>query len=264
MVANPVGRYWAGDTYIVWCASPTLAGSVHWGRPSERDVGEVMRLLDPVHPALDGGHDFVMDTHGLEALDWMTMVPTADYLRTRFPIWGRRVRRLAMVLPSGPLAGSVAGITQAVSFVVPPYPVRICATVADAASWLDRDDARAALAEIDRLVADVRGLTPILRALRTYLARSLTLPTIAAAAQACGVSPRSLQRELARSGTKFGSELAAARVRAARALLESSDDKIEVIARRVGCPSASRLSALFRTALGETPAEYRRRLSQPH
>jgi AraC-like DNA-binding protein len=259
MVADPVGRFRVGPTYVVWCASPTLCGSVHWGRPSQRDVRELMQLFDPVHSALDGGHDFVMDTHALDSVDWLILIPTADYLRSRFPAWGRRIKRLAMVMPSGPLGVTVAGITQAVSLVVPPYPVRLCATTADALGWLDRADAFTALAEIDRLVEATRGIAPIVRTLREYLARSLAAPTVAEAARACGVAPRSLQRELAQARTGFGAELEAARIRAACALLESSDEKIETIARRVGCPSSSRLSALFRKALGETPADYRAR-----
>lgn len=259
MVANPVGRYRVGATYVVWCASPTLCGSVHWGRPAERDVRELMQLFEPVHPALEGGHDFIMDAHALEALDWLTLVPTASYLRSRFPAWGRRIQRFAMVLPSGPLSGTVAGVTQAVSLVVPPYPVRLCASVTDAARWLDRQDARAVLAEVDQLVEGYRGMSPIVRLLREYFAVTLVAPSLVDAARACRVSPRSLQRELTLRGTRFSTELAAARVRAACGLLQSSDEKIDAIARRVGCSSASRLSALFRAALGETPAQYRAR-----
>jgi AraC-like DNA-binding protein len=259
MVSDPVGRFRVGTTYVVWCASPTLCGSVHWGRPSERDVRELMELFDPVHPALDRGHDFIMDTHALDSLDWLTLIPTAEYLRSRFPAWGRRIKRLAMVMPSGPLGVTVAGITQAVSFVVPPYPVRLCATSADALGWLQRADAFDALGEIERLVEETRGIAPIVRTLRDYLAGSLASPTVDDAARVCGVAPRSLQRELRRHGTSFGAELETARLRAARELLQHSDEKIETIARRVGYPSSSRLSALFRKTLGETPAQYRQR-----
>jgi AraC-like DNA-binding protein len=42
-------------------------------------------------------------------------------------------------------------------------------------------------------------------------------------------------------------------------LLAHSDEKIEAIARKVGCSSSSRLSTLFRKAVGETPAQFRAR-----
>jgi AraC-like DNA-binding protein len=48
-------------------------------------------------------------------------------------------------------------------------------------------------------------------------------------------------------------------LRAAEALLVDTDDKIEVIAQKVGYTSHSRFGVMFRRLTGETPAEFRAR-----
>jgi transcriptional regulator GlxA family with amidase domain len=49
-------------------------------------------------------------------------------------------------------------------------------------------------------------------------------------------------------------------VRVAIKMLTETDEKIEAIARDVGCVSASQLSALFKKHVGDTPARVRERL----
>jgi hypothetical protein len=46
LVGNPVGRFYVGPSHLVWCASPSLCGSAHWGRPSADDARELTRLYD--------------------------------------------------------------------------------------------------------------------------------------------------------------------------------------------------------------------------
>ena len=115
-------------------------------------------------------------------------------------------------------------------------------------------------AEVTSIVDEARGISPVVRGLRDFLDEAVPGATLEQAADVLGRPRRSLQRELALIGTSFRRELDLARVRAASALLENSDDKIEVIARRVGFQSASRLGTMFRRILGETPGEHRQRL----
>jgi AraC-like DNA-binding protein len=68
-----------------------------------------------------------------------------------------------------------------------------------------------------------------------------------------------LQRSLLGCSTSFRAEVERARVREAERLLTEGDEKVEVIARRVGCASPSHFAALFRRTTGEAPADFRGR-----
>src|SRR5512143_499916 len=91
-LASPVGSYNVGATHVVWCHSPTLAGTAHWGRPNERDAAELVRRLDvSIQPALAGGFDAFMDARGMEAFEWSAFGVVADYVKQRLPEWSRRI-----------------------------------------------------------------------------------------------------------------------------------------------------------------------------
>jgi AraC-like DNA-binding protein len=254
-VNGPIDRYFVGACQLVWCQSPTLCGSAHWGPPSENDMRQLTELFELTHhPALADRFDVFMDIHRVELVDWSAFDPLLTYLRRRMPEWARRIRKQAVVVAPGPTGMSLAGMVAVVGMT---YPMQFFADSRAAIAWLARDDAAAAIDEAERLVADVRQLSPVVEALRGHLEGALADATVERAARALRISPRSLQRELQRAGTRFNAELAQARVRAACSLLEHSDDKIESIARRVGLSSSFRLSALFRRVIGETPATYR-------
>jgi AraC-like DNA-binding protein len=256
-VAEPVGRYDIGPTHVVWCHSATLCGTVHWGRPSESDAAELVRRLELTgHPSLASGFDVYMDARAMEAFDWPTFGVVSGYVRTRLGEWARRIRRHAIVVPQGAVGALVAGLLPLLG---PEYPLRFFGTVQEALTWLERPELPRLLDEIAEVADVARAVSPLIRLLREHLDKSLQEPTIEAAAKAVSLSPRTLQRELRRMGTQFTHELMRARVRAACTRLEHSDEKIEAIARRVGCGSSSQLSTIFRRYLGETPAEYRAR-----
>lgn len=245
-VADPIGRYYVGSTYLVWCASPTLCGSVHWGSVGHADTCALIDLLEFAdHPRL-GALDVVMDARDVESVDWPSLRRLGEHVR---PAWSRRIRRHAVISTDGTMLAGVAS----------PYSMKLFAEPRAACEWLARDDAFAMARDVNALASEIRGISPVVRELREHLERALVHPRIEDVARACGISQRSLQRELQRAGTRFTDEVGAARLRAARLLLEHSDDKVEVVARRVGCGTSSRLSALFRRELRETPAVYRLR-----
>ncbi|MGZ6143028.1 MAG: helix-turn-helix domain-containing protein [Myxococcales bacterium] len=260
-LADPVGRYYLGETHAVWCASPSLCGSASWGRHTEQHARDLCRLYDVSrHPALRAGFDVFMDSGAIEAFDWHTFMILGDYVRSRLAEWGKVIRKHAVIVPSGPSGLIMSGLIPMLGMT---YPIRFFHSPGEAMGWLDRDDLRNAVEEVDRLLDEARGLSAVVRSLRGHLEKSLLDASVEGAARALGVTPRSLQRELKRSGTGFSAELARARVRAASALLAHSEEKIEVIARRVGCSSSSHLATLFRKAVGETPAQFRARHQQP-
>jgi AraC-like DNA-binding protein len=258
-VANPVGRYIVGANHIVWCHSASLCGAVNWGRPSEADVRRLVAAWNfSLHPALAGGWSVIMDNRQLERASLGALTIVLSGLKDIVPKWHGVVRRQAIVIPPPPIGILLAGIAPLVGVF---YPLRLFRQLGDAIAWVDHPDLAAAAAEATALVDEARGISPVLRRLRAILDETIAGATLQGSAAALGRPRRTLQRELADAGTSFRRELDLARVRAASSLLENSDDKIEVIARRVGFGSASRLGTMFRRTLGETPGEHRRRLT---
>lgn len=257
--ADPIGHYWLGDNQLVWCADATTCGSLHWGQPSERDARELTRALELArHPMLARTFTVFMDAHDIERVEWPAFMHLFGYVRDRLPEWGTRIRRQAVIVPPGPVGALLAGMVPLVGMT---YPMRFFARAPEALDWLEWRDVPA-VAEATEIAASARGLAPTVRRLRAWLDGALLGPALDVAAASLGLSSRTLQRELKAGGTSFTEEIHAARVRAASSLLESTDEKVEVIARSVGCASASQLSVLFRRRVGATPASYRARLQR--
>ena len=192
----------------------------------------------------------------MESFDWPAFGVVSDFVRRRLTTLNRLVRKHAILVPPGLVGALVAGLLPLLG---PSYPMRFFATSEEAQAWIDRPDLAAALEEALHLADEARGLTPLLRSLRHRLDGALKHATVAMMARALGIAPRSLQRELERHRTSFRLELTRARVRAACLMLETSDDKIEAIARRSGWGTSSQMSSVFRRHVGETPAAYRAR-----
>ncbi len=255
-VASPIGRLSIGATHAVWCASPTLCGTIHWGRANERAAVELARRLAfAAHPALAAGFDAISDARAVEAVEWPTFTRLSDELRPQVALLDQRVRRHAILPPSGVTGAFVAALLPALGV---GYPLRVLGSASQAERWFERPGGALAHAAARELVGEIDGLAPILRRLRDHLDGALRTASIDRTAVALGVSRRTLQRELARIGTSFQAELTATRIRGACMWLVHSSEKIETIAARVGL-SASQLQAAFRAVVGETPVAYRAR-----
>jgi transcriptional regulator GlxA family with amidase domain len=99
------------------------------------------------------------------------------------------------------------------------------------------------------------GLAPVLAWLAGNPDRELTLAGIAARA---GLSVRTLNRRFHdETGVSPMQWLAAARVRRAQELLETTDHGVERIARLAGFASPTNFRAQFKRAAGVTPQAYR-------
>jgi AraC-like DNA-binding protein len=72
------------------------------------------------------------------------------------------------------------------------------------------------------------------------------------------VSTRTLQRACTRAGSSYRDEVAEARFAHADALLRSTADKIEAIARRAGYESPTSFTRQFNQRYGVTPNQFRR------
>jgi methylphosphotriester-DNA--protein-cysteine methyltransferase len=258
LAANPVGNYWLGETQLVWCADAQTCGTITWGQPTATHVGELTRALELArHPDLAGGFDVFMDTSAIEVVDWQPFSALGTYVRDRLPEWAKVIRKQAVIVPSGPAAPLLAGMVPLLGMT---YPMKFFGDRDEAIAWLERPGVLEAVTEAAELAASARSLTPMVQRLRSWLEGALLDATLESAASALTLSARTLQRELQTASTSFTAEVQAARVRVAIKKLTETDEKIESIARDVGCVSASQLSALFKKHVGDTPAKVRERL----
>ena len=92
---------------------------------------------------------------------------------------------------------------------------------------------------------------------RTWIANNLPHATLAQCARSLCVSERALQRTLQDSGTSLRKELTHARVARAQQLLQTTDEKLESIAKEVGLSTSEHLVKLFRRLMGTSPNEWR-------
>jgi AraC-like DNA-binding protein len=87
-------------------------------------------------------------------------------------------------------------------------------------------------------------------------------PSIQTAAEAAGMSARTLQRRLAEAGVTYSDLVSASRLRLARAWLTESDMPISEIANTLGYNDTSNFARAFRRQTGISPAAYRRNQAQ--
>lgn len=254
-VRAPIGRYSVGATHLVWCHSPTLCGTTHWGRPTEHGATElVQRLEAAMHPLVTGAVDALVDARATRSFDSDAFLIVSRYAQSRLAQWERLLHRHAVVVSPGVVGAVIAGLLPMLGA---KHPLRFFSSMQEAIAWLGREDLDGVVDEVAHLAGDAQGTPPVIRLLREHLDASLVGATLETTAGALDLSARSLQRVLLRYGTGFSEELARARVRVALALLEECDAKVETIARHVGCYSSSQLSAIFRRYTGLTPSRYR-------
>lgn len=256
-LATPVGRYVAGRTWLLWCADPTICGSVLWGRLGGADIDRLLIPLDSLFSQQMALRCQVLsDASRLEMITASAFKVFIDFIQHRLPEYGARIARQAMVRPSGLPGALVGGLYEVLG--QPSYPVRVFTNAIDALRWLRRPDATLLAEETSSLAVAAAWVPEVVRALREILAERPGL-RLAPAARAVGASRRTLQRALRREGTSFRAEVDGARIRAAQALLASSDQKITTVALEVGCTTPQHFSSLFRRITGETPSAWRAR-----
>jgi AraC-like DNA-binding protein len=256
-----MGRHAVGSFFVpsattfVWCQSATLGGAVAWGRPSCNDLQRLLAVFDGYRSARMSRHlSFIFDGRGIEAIDPDAFATLMAWLRARREELSGRVRvQFAVVAADSLLGATLAGILPVLGKT---QDFCVVADPADAFRSLSVDGG-VLYAEIERLVAEARGLPEELRRLRELLGARPEGPDLSTAARTMGVARRTLQRQLRKAGTTFRTEVRAARLFRARELLVAGREKIAVVARRVGL-SGGALERLVREELSCTPSELRR------
>ena len=132
-------------------------------------------------------------------------------------------------------------------------------TLEEALAQLGRRDVAECAAALTAACEQVSHEAAMVRNLRFYLAQHLENPTAEAAADALGMSLRTLQRRLTELGTSFVAEVQHVRLDAAARLLAETDTPVTKIALDLGFKASQHFATLFRKHTGRTPTEYRAR-----
>ncbi|WP_426757308.1 helix-turn-helix transcriptional regulator [Myxococcus sp. Y35] len=209
--------------------------------------------LSPAKP-----HASLVDARRLEAADPMAFAALVKYMQPREKVFSTSVLKQALVRPEGVVGAVVGGFYTLLSGA---YPSRAFTAPDEALQWLGQPEAVAAalLEELNGLVAEATGQSPLLRELHQVMRARLPEVNLSDVAREMGMSERTLQRRLKEASTSFQAELNAVQVRMAQSLLRESNMKLTAVAVEVGCASLQHFSSLFRKLVGESPSAWRER-----
>jgi AraC-like DNA-binding protein len=253
-VSAPVGHWRVAGCSLVFAHSPTLCGSICWGRQTADETRAVMRLFDG-YSRLAPRFDLILDGSLMDRVEISSMMVFVEWARHNLDDLHRRVRHQAGISAPGLGAYLLAGI---VPLLGGPWPFTLVTHRRQAFRLLLPDGGDALCDEVDALVEQARGVPPLVGRLREILAARHGRLSIGDAARALGRSVRSFQRELREAGFSYRQEQHEAYYRRAEQLL-AGDDKIARVAARLGL-SERAMTALVRARSGLTPGELRNRL----
>lgn len=252
---DPIGRYLVGDGFLHWYAEVDLCGFIAWHRPDEPFTRRLIQVLD-VERTPNAPHRSLVDLRRLESPDPGAFGLFVNYMRQREAEFATSVQRQALVRPEGTIGAVVGGFYSLLS---PRYPSKVFADSGEALTWLGVQEAKAAAlqAELNQLVMEATGQSPLLLQLHRVLRPRLLEASLSETAREMGMSERTLQRRLKEAGTSFQAELNSVQVRTAQQLLLETDMKLTAVAVEVGCASLQHFSSLFRKLVGESPSTWR-------
>lgn len=235
----------------MWCADLSLGGSCVWGALDADDITGLERALTLDLRDLPE-FDLLLDYAEVEPMSADAFGRLVVGIARCFPtLAALPIRRVAAVAPTSTVGRAfVLGLPTV--GVLPPF--RMCESSVDALDWLGR---RSFAAELREIVVRAKSASPTTSVLERWLRTHARAPSLEAAAAAMGRSARTLQRELAASGTSFKDEVARVRMAAAKDRLASTDEKISAIANTLGYRSPEAFATAFARATGTSPTAYR-------
>lgn len=264
-IDDPRGCYVAGPSWLYWCMHPGLLGVSFWGSPRGDELAPLLALhraaLDPSRPQ----HGCLVDTRHLDHLDPDALAVIVSHIGRELDGLRKQTRAQALLRGGGMPGMTIAGLQSVLAL---PYPASVFVDPVEALRWLGFVNAPELLGALEPVIESARSGADVLRRLRVLLdetnsqAEVQHVPanlSLAQAARALAVAPRTLQRRLQEAHTTFHAELTGARVRAAATLLRDPSLTLAAVARRLGCSNAAQFSARFRRATSESPSRFRAR-----
>ncbi len=252
---QPVDAFVTGRGYVYARPHAHLCISAIFGIPTSADFLALARLYRTEIAPTSPPHTSMVDVSRLATIDPTAFTELAVYVRDNRRHLADKVEKLAIVRPGGMVGATVAGFFRVADA---PHPVEVFETAPAALGWLGEPD-HGILSALDGVVGSMTGSDHWLAAFRRALDAEPGTLHVRAAARMLALSPRSLQRRLARHRTTFQTEVRRAQVRVAQRLLDDSSASVAAIGHAVGCSTPQRFSFLFRTLTGMTPTEWRTR-----
>ena len=171
-MANPIGHYVAGPTFLHFFADPALCGIVFWGTPDNDAIHELTRALDVELPDRCGPHATYVDARLLAGVDEAAFQELAGYVGPRAETFGEKVTHQGIVRPAGVLGAMVAGFYE-VTRSVAPERRRIFLEPEEAFRWFGRPDGASLIEMIAAAQAAASTRPVVLDELHDYLATHL-------------------------------------------------------------------------------------------
>jgi len=244
------GRLLRRSQFLYLGVTDTLVTAVMWGAVAVDAMEEWVAVLAASHKVAIK-RDVLLQMQHVTSIEEQALRRIATFVRDTRVQGAAVTAREAIVRPSETMGMVIAGFYDVIP---PPYPVRACATVAEALDWLGVTDRQ--------FLLDYSAPSDALhQKLVTYCAAHLADASLTDAAHDLGVARRTLQRRLASAGIHFAAVLTRARLQAAKTLLLRTRHDIKRVALEVGFATPSRLSQVFRDFEGTTPTAWRAKYS---
>jgi|GEM_PF-2869129 len=251
LLSRPIGRFTRGPGFLLWFESPNLGGLILAGHLAAVDIARALALIEKLadHSAFSAPLNIISDGRQLTAMDAGGFARFEQFVIERRDLIPRRIRRQAILHGGGMLGALMSGFNPSTG---PGHDWRTFKHPGAGLAWLGRTD----FLQSYSALASTLAIAPQLLALDRWLADHFVDGTLAVAANAVGLSRRSLQRTLTDNRTSFSQRRDQARVDAAKVLIARDDLKLSTVGERVGLRSPGHFTALFRRVTGMTPTAF--------
>jgi len=241
-----------------FCSSPgqDLFTLFAWGRLDAQDTRELFEVFDSVERNQVPPRRQLVVLRRVESVSIESMGIFTRYYE-RGAKYLQSVAKEAVVRPGGVVGILAEGFYP----VVPrPFPGKVFSSLGHAIEWLGFDQA-----DLDHWLEQVtdlerRATSPsdsIVSELRRVILQHGAGVSVGAAAQALGVSARTLQRRIREGGGTFEGVRTFVCLEEAKRLLLTSDHDVKHIALELGYASPTRLTDVFRREFGVPPTRWR-------
>jgi hypothetical protein len=134
-LADPLGRYLVGPSWIYWYLDPNLEGTIFRGRPSVVDLSDLVALWDALQNQ-EVHHGSLIDLRDVQEISPEVFAQVQRLFADKREVYGRRLQ-LALIRPAG-MVGAL--ITGALAMAGALHPFEFFDDESAALTWLGRHD----------------------------------------------------------------------------------------------------------------------------